>query len=125
MPHAYRGTRVIARLLPRSISQPSPNRYVIDFGQEISGWVRLSSSLLSACYEGDFIVVRHAETLLAPPLGPDNGGIYVANLDAAAQVDRYTCGSSDAVSCDAMGSDACHAQSGDGWAPSFTFHGFR
>jgi alpha-L-rhamnosidase len=105
--------RVITQLHPVSITQPVPGHYVLDFGQEISGWLRLRRPLVSNCPNGATIRLRHAETLQTAPYGPAVGQIYVANLDGARAVDEYTCGNG-------MADDG-----EDGWAPAMTFHGFR
>lgn len=110
-PQSFLPMRVITTLPPRSARQPSAGAHVLDFGQEISGWVRLSTRLLRACPAGATIKLRHAETLLAPPFGPATGALYVANLDGARSVDTYTCGDPDRVV--------------ETWAPQLTFHGFR
>jgi hypothetical protein len=110
--------RVIAQLHPVSITQPSNGRYVLDFGQEISGWLRLKRPLLDNCPRGATIRLRHAETLQTPPFGPANGQLYVANLDGARAIDEYTCG-------DGTSGEGAGGGGEDGWAPSMTFHGFR
>lgn len=110
-PQSFLPMRVITTLPPRYAHQPSIGVHVLDFGQEISGWVRLSARLLRACPSGATIKLRHAETLLTPPFGPSTGTIYVANLDGARSVDVYTCGDPSLVD--------------ESWAPQLTFHGFR
>ena len=113
-PHAFASQSVVTRLPPREISAPSAGTFVVDFGQEISGWVRLSRAALESCSPGSTLVIRHAEVLSTPPMGPDNGRLYVANLDGARQVDRYAC------------SGTANPDTEDGsWSPTMTFHGFR
>ncbi len=72
---------------------------LIDFGQNLVGWVRVR--LRGAT--GDRIVIRHGERL------DEHGALYTGNLRSARQIDEYIC-------------------AGDGvevFEPSFTLHGFQ
>jgi alpha-L-rhamnosidase len=87
-------------LAPTSITQPQPGLYVVNFGQNISGWVRLQVTNQPA---GRRIVLRFGEWL-----NPD-GSVFRDNLRAARVMDTYIC-------------------KGGGietWEPRFTFHGFQ
>ena len=93
------GVRVIADLTPTKIRARAKGRYVVDFGQNISGHVRLQATGPA----GRTITIRHAEVLDA------NEELYTANLRTAAATDAVTL-------------------RGDGnevFEPRFTFHGFR
>ncbi|MHA7179406.1 alpha-L-rhamnosidase [Arthrobacter sp. MDB2-24] len=79
------------------ITTPSGNT-VVDFGQNISGWVRLSA-------EGDagtVITLRHAEVMT-------DGEIDTETIRTAKATDSYTLAGT--------GTET--------WEPRFTFHGFR
>lgn len=88
------------QLAPVAITQPQPGLYVLNFGQNISGWVRLQVTNQPA---GRRIVIRFGEWL-----NPD-GTVFRDNLRSARAMDTYIC-------------------KGDGvetWEPRFTYHGFQ
>lgn len=92
----------IEELRPKSIQLTKDMvnpRWVIDFGQNMVGWVRLKVSGPA----GTTISIRHAESL-----NPD-GTIYTANLRTARNTDFYT----------------LKGEGEEVWEPRFTFHGFR
>ena len=97
--HERTSTRVlkVAEFPSRIID--SKNRTLLDFGQNISGWVRLTVD----GKKGDEITVRHAE-ILEP--GPN---LHTAALRTAKATDRYI-----------LASDGRHVLE-----PRFTFHGFQ
>ncbi|MWV51550.1 family 78 glycoside hydrolase catalytic domain (plasmid) [Rathayibacter sp. VKM Ac-2803] len=81
------------------VTTPAAGAHVIDFGQVISGWVRLRVTGPA----GTELTLRHGE-LLTP-----GGELETVNLRTAKAIDRYIL-------------------SGEGveeWEPRFTFHGFR
>ena len=82
-----------------SVMEPAPGVYVIDFGQNLVGWVRLKLRGIA----GQKVVVRHGE-MLNP-----NGTVYTSNLRGAAATDEYW----------------LTGQGGEILEPHFTFHGFR
>ncbi|NQX17341.1 family 78 glycoside hydrolase catalytic domain [Rathayibacter sp. VKM Ac-2857] len=91
--------RPIEELSPREIHADDEDRFVIDFGQNISGWVRLRVTGPT----GRKITLRFAE------LQRPDGGIEVESNRTARATDTYTL-------------------RGDGeetWEPRTTFHGFR
>jgi alpha-L-rhamnosidase len=96
------GVTRIAELSPQSIrlieDMVNP-RWIVDFGQNMVGWVRLKVSGPA----GTTIGIRHAESL-----NPD-GTIYTANLRTARNNDFYT----------------LKGEGEEIWEPRFTFHGFR
>jgi len=90
--------RRVETLAPVSISVRDDGRVVVDFGQLITGWVRLTVD----GDEGTTVTLRHAETLI-------DREFDVRTLRTARATDRYTLAGG--------GSQT--------WEPRFTFHGFR
>ncbi|MEV5357345.1 family 78 glycoside hydrolase catalytic domain [Streptomyces sp. NPDC052693] len=91
--------RRIEELAPKAVLTSPSGRTIVDFGQNISGWVRLRVK----GRPGDTVTLRHAE-ILTP-----EGELETETNRTAAATDRYTL-------------------SGEGeetWEPRFTFHGFR
>jgi hypothetical protein len=91
--------RVVTELPAVAVDRRGPQRFIVDFGQNLVGRVRLA---VRGAGRGRRIVLRHAEIL-------SEGELYVDNLRRAAATDVYTA-------------------SGDGdevFEPQFTFHGFR
>ncbi|MBP2329664.1 alpha-L-rhamnosidase [Kibdelosporangium banguiense] len=94
--HPVRVTRDVA---PISVRQAEAGRFIVDFGQNLTGRVRLT---VRQAESGQRIVLRHAEILA-------DGELYVDNLRSAKATDVYiTCGDKREV-----------------FEPQFTFHGFR
>lgn len=84
---------------PLSISQPVPGKWIVDFGQNIAGVVRLDIPELP---KGTEVTIRHAEFL------DEDGTLYTAPLRKAECTDTYiSCGDADC------------------YQPPFTYHGFR
>ena len=77
------------------ITTPSGKK-VLDFGQNLVGWLRLNENV-----KGDKLVIRHAEVL-------EDGEMGMRPLRSAKATDTIT-----------LGGDV------KGWEPKFTFHGFR
>jgi alpha-L-rhamnosidase len=90
--------RVTQELAPRAITADPDGRTIIDFGQNLAGWVRLTVSGPA----GARVSVRHGEVL-----DPD-GRLYTENLRTARQADEYLTSGGEEV-----------------LAPRFTLHGFR
>ncbi|MGX7671461.1 family 78 glycoside hydrolase catalytic domain [Plantactinospora sp. DSM 117369] len=91
--------RVTRELPAVAVRRTGPGRFVVDFGQNLVGRVRLTLRDPGA---GRRIVLRHAEVL-------DGGELYVHNLRRARATDVYvTAGDPVEV-----------------FEPRFTFHGFR
>lgn len=87
---------------PKSITRIENGKYLVDFGQNIAGVVRLRLPRLN---RGDMITVYHGEILDC------DGRISAATLRMAECTDRYVaCGDSRDLAV---------------WQPSFTYHGFR
>jgi alpha-L-rhamnosidase len=95
--------RVTREIKPISVSEPKPNIYVFDMGQNMVGWCRLKAHDAA----GTTVTIRHAEML------NDDGTIYTDNLRAAKQVDTYTMRGID------------RPGGVETFEPHFTYHGFR
>ena len=93
------GMKVVEQIKPKSIRLQSPGKYIIDMGQNMVGWIRLTAQGEA----GDSIKLRFAETLQ-----PD-GEIYTANLRDAKATDIYV----------------LKGEGTEEWAPCFVYHGFR
>lgn len=94
--------RRIETLQPVRIERKQ-NAFVVDLGQNFSGWVRIQVT----APQGTEIVMRFAETVFPDGrIDPSTTGVFATGVE---QVDRYIC-------------------RGDGeetWEPRFTYHGFR
>ncbi|RSM91473.1 alpha-L-rhamnosidase [Kibdelosporangium aridum] len=91
--------RVTRDLVAVSVHRRGLGRFIVDFGQNLVGRVRLAVRDAAA---GRRIVLRHAEIL-------NDGELYVDNLRRAKAVDVYTTGGGTT----------------EIFEPRFTFHGFR
>ncbi|MGW3605376.1 family 78 glycoside hydrolase catalytic domain [Micromonospora sp. NPDC005161] len=94
--HPVRVTRDVPAIV---VHQRAPGRFLVDFGQNLVGRVRLTVRGAAA---GRRIVLRHAEILA-------DGELYVDNLRRAQATDSYTTGGDDT----------------EVFEPQFTLHGFR
>jgi alpha-L-rhamnosidase len=90
--------RITAELPAIAVEQRGPGRFIVDFGQNLVGRVRLH---LHGAEPGRRIVLRHAEVLA-------DGELYVDNLRRARATDTYVPAGGEEV-----------------FEPQFTFHGFR
>ena len=90
--------RRIEELGPVEILTTPSGKTVVDFGQIISGWVRLTVQGEA----GTAVTLRHAEVMT-------QGEIDVETLRTAKATDRYT----------------LRGGNPETWEPRFTFHGFR
>ena len=86
--------------VPIAITQPQSGLYVLNFGQNISGWARLQVTNQPA---GSQIIMRFGEWL-----NPD-GTVFRDNLRTAAATDTYI----------------CKGGGVETWEPRFTYHGFQ
>ncbi|WP_284748323.1 alpha-L-rhamnosidase [Amycolatopsis sp. RTGN1] len=91
--------RVTREVLPISVTERAAGRFIVDFGQNLVGRVRLT---VRDTPPGQRIVLRHAEIL-------DDGELYVANLRRATATDSYVTG----------------GEPVEVFEPRFTVHGFR
>ncbi|UYQ95540.1 family 78 glycoside hydrolase catalytic domain [Chitinophaga horti] len=90
---------VMKTIRPVAIKALSNGRYILDMGQNFSGWLKMNVT----GPRGSQVKLRFAESLL-----PD-GSLYVANLRDAKVTDVYTLKGGGAES----------------WQPAFVYHGFR
>ncbi len=91
--------RVMETISPKKINQLGNGKYVIDFGQNISGWIRIKTK----GKKGHKITLRFAEILKS------DGNIDRTNLSEAESTDEYILkGAQEEI-----------------WEPRFTIHGFR
>ena len=90
--------RVTQEITPRSIATDDHGRHIVDFGQNLTGWLRISVDGTP----GARVRIRHGEVLT-----PD-GALYTDNLRTARAVDEFTT---------AGGAEVLE--------PRFTLHGFR
>ncbi|MFC0775236.1 alpha-L-rhamnosidase [Terrimonas alba] len=94
--------KVMQTIKPLSIRKLPGGKYILDMGQNFSGWIKLQNINGK---KGDKVVLRFAESLQT------SGELFVANLRDAKVTDVYTFG---------------NVSLGDrGWRPSFVYHGFR
>ena len=91
--------RVTQTLQPKWISEPRPGVFVVDFGQNFSGWCRLKVSGSA----GTTVTLKHAEVLF------ENGLVNQQNLRTARATDTYI----------------LKGQGVEVYEPRFTYHGFR
>jgi alpha-L-rhamnosidase len=90
--------RVTEEIAPVSVARDNAGRHVIDFGQNLTGWLRLRADAAP----GTVIRIRHGEVLDA------DGSLYTQNLRTARQADEFVLDGGTAV-----------------LEPRFTIHGFR
>ncbi|MGO8925985.1 MAG: family 78 glycoside hydrolase catalytic domain [Limisphaerales bacterium] len=91
--------RVMETLKPIALTQPSPEMWIFDMGQNMVGWCRLKVS----GPPGTEVRLRHAETLKA------DGTLYLDNIRSAKVTDSYT----------------LKGKGTEVYEPRFTYHGFR
>lgn len=89
----------IETIAPKLITQPQPDLWLFDFGQNIAGRCKLAVD----CPSGTRLVMKHSELLNY------DGTICMDNLRTAAATDAYT----------------CRGRGLEEWEPKFTYHGFR
>jgi alpha-L-rhamnosidase len=113
---AWKGVRTVDRDLSTLVAPPGPpvrrqqaiapiaittspgGRTIVDFGQNLTGWVRITAEGAA----GTAITLRHAEVLL-------DGELCVEPLRSAKATDTYI----------------LSGRGREMWEPRFTFHGFR
>lgn len=91
--------RALEAIEPASITETAPGIWIVDLGQNIAGWARLTASGAA----GTRVTLRFAEIL-----NPD-GSLYVANLRGARATDTYI----------------MRGEGEEVFEPRFTWHGFR
>ncbi len=79
----YPPIRIACAVPAQAVHSPERGVYILDLGQDITGWVRLKVR----GRPGQRVTLRHAEAL------DSDGRLYTAMLRGAAQTDHYTlCG---------------------------------
>ena len=91
--------RITDTLAARAVTEPKPGVYVVDFGQNHTGWVRLKVKGKA----GQKITIRHGEGLNS------NGTVFTSNLTGAAATDIFW----------------LRGGGEETLEPKFTFHSFR
>lgn len=87
----------------KEVRQTGPKKYVFDFGQNMSGYIRLSIT----GEEGQLLTIRYAEQL------KEDGSLELNHMEnhypaSEFQTDRFICSGKEMV-----------------WSPRFAYHGFR
>lgn len=91
--------KVMETILPKEVRELSSEKFIIDMGQNIAGWIKMKVQ----GQRGLKVTLRFAETL------QNNGELFVANLRDAKVTDVYTLkGGEEEI-----------------WEPSFVYPGFR
>jgi alpha-L-rhamnosidase len=90
--------RVTQEIAPRSIASDDSGRHIVDFGQNLTGWLRIKVD----GPPGTRVRIRHGEVLAA------DGSLYTDNLRTARATDEFTT-----------------AGGPEELEPRFTLHGFR
>jgi len=91
------------------ITSPAPDVFLVDFGANLAGFVRLT--LPAPVPRNATVVLRHGELLVHEPYGAADGSLYTGNLRSALATDSYTTAGS--------------ADADEVFEPKFTYHGFR
>lgn len=95
------GMKITEVVNPVSVRQLKDKTFIVDFGQNMAGWVRIHPQGMA----GDSLKLRFAERLNA------DGTIYTENLRDARATDVYICNGKET--------------STTTWSPRFVYHGFR
>ena len=98
--------KVMQTIKPVSIKKLTSGNYILDMGQNFSGWIQLRVN----GKRGTQVKLRFAESL------QPNGELFVANLRDAKVTDVYTLSGVRAQ---------IPMESWEVWEPSFVYHGFR
>lgn len=93
------GMKVMQDIAPVSIVKKSEGKYILDFGQNFSGWVKMTVSGT----HGTAVTLRFAESLT------EDGELFTTNLRDAKATDHYI----------------LKGGGKETWEPRFTYHGFR
>lgn len=96
------GMKVKEEFQPRTLRRTPRGTTIVDFGQNMAGWVKLRLQKLNA---GDTVKVRYAERIM-----PDSLEIDVENLRTSQSTDTYI---------------ANGKEQGRTWSPRFVYHGFQ
>ena len=91
--------KVVKELAPVSVTEKTDGRFIVDFGQNLTGWMRFS--VRGA--RGQTVRLRYAESL------DENGELFTANLRSAKAEGLYT----------------LRGGERETYEPAFTYYGFR
>jgi alpha-L-rhamnosidase len=91
--------KVMQDLNPVAITKKADGKYIIDYGQNFSGWVKMKVNGVA----GTKVTLRFAESL------EENGELFTTNLRDAKSTDVYI----------------LKGGATEEWEPKFTYHGFR
>jgi alpha-L-rhamnosidase len=91
--------KVMQDLNPVAITKKADGKYIIDYGQNFSGWVKMKVNGAA----GTKVTLRFAESL------EENGELFTTNLRDAKSTDVYI----------------LKGGAIEEWEPKFTYHGFR
>lgn len=97
--------RVTSELKPSKITEPKPGVYVVDFGRNIAGRVKMS---LTHTRKGDKLTLKHAEKLDKNGLC-DQSELVRHMRQSRFELDEYICA----------------GRPSETWHPRFTYHGFQ
>lgn len=100
VPQPCNNMKIMAVFHPQSVTKLDAKTYILDMGQNMTGWVRMKVK----GEKGREVKLRFAETLL------EDGHLSMANLRDALVTDKYILKGS---------------AEGEEWAPRFVTHGFR
>lgn len=98
-PQPTKHMKVMQKLAPASINKLKEDVYILDMGQNFSGWLQIKVK----GKRGEQVKMKFAESLQ-----PD-GQLYIANLRDARVTDVY----------------ALKGEGEETWHPTFVYHGFR
>jgi len=104
---SFEPIRAISELTPINVTEPKQGMFVVDFGQNIAGLLRIT---VRNATRGQNVTLKHSELLMHPPYGEHDGTLYYGNLRSAKATDVYTC----------RGGGPAET-----YEPTFTQHGFR
>jgi alpha-L-rhamnosidase len=96
--------KVMRSLPPKAITEPAPGVFLVDFGENLAGWVRLTVTGPA----GTQVQMRYGEKL-ATDGRLDQSNIAFLTFEEEFQTDRYT----------------LKGQGSEVWEPRFTYHGFQ
>lgn len=97
--------RVTAELKPVKITEPKPGVFVVDFGRNIAGWVKIA---LTGTRPGTKVTLKHAEKLT------QDGLCDQSELDRHMRQPRFE-----------LDEYICAGRPTETWHPRFTYHGFQ
>ncbi len=101
-PNIAPNMKVMQTLKPKTFNRYDGERYMVDFGQNMAGWVRINIRKAAA---GDTIRIRYAERIMN-----EGKELDVENLRHSWSTDYYICNGK---------------EKNTSWASRFSYHGFQ